>query len=118
MQNVWRSRWKNLVKRPEGLAKAMAGAASGRPKLQFALAHWSKGEAGQWERRTTLHATPEALLQAAAELGQDFVLVGKRYPFPQQADLLTSPAFADEALKVLQRAWPVYRYAFEQTEGR
>jgi hypothetical protein len=32
--------------------------------------------------------------------------------------LLTSPAFADKAAAILKKAWPAYRYAFEQTEGK
>ncbi len=118
MQNVWRPRWKSLAKRPEGLAKAIDKAASGRPKLQLALTHWEKGARKQWERRTALCASATELLALAAQWGQDFVVVGKVYPFPQEAELLTSPAFAETALRVLKKAWPVYRYAFEQTEGR
>ena len=118
MQNVWRPRWKSLVKRPEGLIKVMDKAASGRPKLQFALGHWTKSEDSEWERHTSVFGSATELLAAAAQWGQDFVVVGKVYPFPKQADFLTSPAFADTALTILKKAWLVYRYAFEQTEGR
>jgi hypothetical protein len=118
MQNVWRPRWKSLVKRPEGLAKAIDKAASGRPKLQLALMYWVKGARNEWQRRTTLCTNATELLALAAQRGQDFVLVGKVYLFPQQAKLLTSPAFAQTVARVLRKAWPVYRYAFEQTEGR
>jgi hypothetical protein len=118
MQNVWRPRWKRLVKQPEGLLKVMDKAASGRPKLQFALVHWVKDGDGQWERQTPTFGSAKDLLAAAAEWGQDFVLVGKVYPFPQQADFLTSPAVAQTALTILKRAWPVYKHAFERTEGK
>jgi len=118
MQNVWRPRWKSLVKRPAGLIKAIDKAASGRPKLQLALAHWTKGEDNEWERHTSSFGNATDLLAAAAEIGQDFVLVGKILPFPQQVDLLTSPAFADTAATVLKKAWPIYKVAFEQTEAK
>jgi hypothetical protein len=117
MQNVWRPRWKTLAKRPEGLVKVIDKAASGRPKLQLALIHWEKTAKNRWQRRTTHCANATELLALAAQWGQDFVLVGKTYPFPQEARLLTSPAFADKAASILKQAWPVYRYAFEQTEG-
>ncbi|MBM3502102.1 MAG: hypothetical protein FJX74_25905 [Armatimonadetes bacterium] len=117
MQNVWRPRWKTLAKRPEGLVQAIDKAASGRPKLQLALVHWEKNAQKQWERRTTVCTTAAELLALAAEWGQDFVLVGHVYPFPQQVKLLSSPAFAGKAVAALKKAWPVYRYAFEQTEG-
>jgi uncharacterized protein YktB (UPF0637 family) len=117
MHNVWRPRWKRLAKRPEGLVRAIDKAASGRPRLQLALAHWEKNAENRWERRTTLCKTATELLALAAERGQDFVVVGRAYPFPKEVDLLTSPEFPQTALAVLKRAWPVYRYAFEQGEG-
>ena len=115
MQNVWRPRWEKLVRRPDGLISAMERVAEGRPKLQFALVHWVKNTANHWQRRTSVFETPSELLRAAAEWGQDFVMVGRSYPFPQEEKLLTSPRFADVALSVLKKAWPLYRYAFEQT---
>jgi hypothetical protein len=118
MQNVWRPRWKSLARKPEGLVKAVDKAASGRPKLQLALIHWEKGAKQQWQRRTTPCANAAELLALAAQWGQDFVLVGKVFPFPQEVKLLTSPAFADKAAAILKKAWPAYRYAFEQTEGK
>ena len=118
MQNVWRRRWKNLVKKPEGLIQAMDKAASGRPKLHLALAHWTKNDEQEWERQTSRFKTAAELLAAAAQWGQDFVVVGKVYPFPQQVELLTSEAFAGDALTILRKAWPVYRCALGQTEHR
>ena len=111
-QNVWRPRWKRLVRtsRP-ALEKAMEQAASGRPKLDLILSYWT-----HHERQTMAHGSPAELLDAAEVWGQDFVVVGKAYPFPQKADLLTSPDLAEDALSVLRKAFPVYKLAFEQTE--
>jgi len=117
IQCVWKPRWQNLVKSPAGLEKAMNQAARGTPKLQLALGHWVKQDS-TWERRTSLFRTAKQLLAAAAEFGQDFAIVGRSYPFPPEVDRLTSPGFADEAVEVLQAAWPVYRYAFEHSETK
>lgn len=117
VQNVWRRRWKNLTRHSKDLANLMAEAVSGRPSLQLALVHWVQGQQQEWERRTSVFPTPAQLLRSAAEWGQDFVLVGKIYPFPQEADLLTSPRFAETALEVLRKAYPLYYYAFDVTLG-
>jgi hypothetical protein len=115
MQCVWKRRWKALAKHAAALEKVMGKATRGTPKLQLALAHWVKQPDDTWERTTSCFKTPKALLAAAAQWGQDFVIVGRVYPFPPEADLLTSPRFAEEAAEVLQKAWPVYRCAFEET---
>jgi len=118
MQNVWRERWKRLVKqRRADLIRTIDKASSGRPKLHLALVHWIRYEGETYERETLRFKTAAELLEAADELGQDFVCVGRVYPFPPEADRLTSPDFATDALKVLKKAWPVYSYAFEQTAG-
>ena len=82
-------------------------------RLEFALAHWEE----RWQRRTTIYDSPAKLLDAAGKIGQDFVCVGKVYRFPQQADFLTSPDFGEEALAILEQAFPLYKFAFEKTEG-
>jgi hypothetical protein len=117
MQSVWQRRWKSLVRQPAGLEKAVNGTTRGTPKLQLALTHWAKQADGTWDRSTTRFRTAKDLLAAAAQWGQDFVTVGRIYPFPPEADLLLSPRFAPTAADVLQKAWPVYRYAFEGTHA-
>ena len=112
-QNIWRPRWQRLASRhSKALANRMNEAAKGRPKLEFILSHWV-----DHERRTTTFDSAEELIHAAGEWGQDFVTVGKVYPFPQKADFLTSPAFGEEALAIVKKAFPIYRFAFEKSTG-
>lgn len=110
-QNVWRPRWKRLVeKHRKPLERVMRRASA--EGLELGLCHWA-----DHERTTTLYKTPAELLDAAKQWGQDFVVVGRVYPFPQEVDRLTSPKFADEALDVMAQAFPVYKRAFEATES-
>ena len=112
-QNIWRPRWQRLVSRHrKALASRMTSVASGETGLEFILSHWV-----DQQRRTTVFDSAGELLDAAAEWGQDFVAVGRRYPFPQEAEFLTSPALGEEALAVLKQAFPLYRFAFEKSAG-
>ncbi|MGQ9731066.1 MAG: hypothetical protein ACUVX8_07295, partial [Candidatus Zipacnadales bacterium] len=117
MQNVWRARWKQLLKNHhDEFARLIDQSAQGQPRLQLTLLHWTKGPTETWERRISHFKTATELLRAASEWGQDFVCVGQVYPFPQEADLLISSVFGDQVLTVFHRAWPVYRAAFQWTE--
>jgi len=104
--NIWSPAWEIVTKDAEAFA-SVVDAAAHKGGLEIAIAHWARGD------RETLHYdSADAAVEAAEELGQDWLLVGATYPWPDRADLLCSPQFFDEALRVLDSGWPVYQWAF------
>jgi hypothetical protein len=104
--NIWSSAWEIVTKDADGFAEVADAAAQGGD-LEIAIAHWAQGE-----RETLQYANAAAAVAAADQLGQDWLLVGATYPWPECAELLCSPDFFDEALCALESAWPVYEWAF------
>ncbi|MFQ5810590.1 MAG: hypothetical protein ACE5JM_13320 [Armatimonadota bacterium] len=104
--NIWSSAWEIVTKDIAGFAEAADAAAQGGD-LEIAVAHWDQGD-----RQTLQYDGARAAVAAAEDLGQDWLLVGATYPWPERADLLCSPEFFDDALRVLDGAWPVYQWAF------
>jgi hypothetical protein len=105
-QTLWRPRWKKVARRASQLANVISSAGK-QGKLDIAIAHWGD------EGRTTLkYRTAGRALAAAAELGQDFFIVGRNYLWPDTQRLLCSRRFLDEAAAVFEAAWPVYHFAF------
>ncbi len=104
--NIWSTAWEIVTKDPEGFAEA-ADVAARDGELEILIAHWESGD-----REILRYDSAREAVQAAEDLGQDWLLVGRAYPWPEQAELICSPEFFDEALRVLEGAWPVYQWAF------
>ena len=104
-QSIWRKRWREVVRR-KGLAEVIDEVAK-KGRLKIGIAHWEEGV-----RRTIQYRSGKRALEAAAELGQDFFVVGRTYLWPDKEPLVCSARFLEEVDAVFAAAWPVYHLAF------
>jgi hypothetical protein len=103
--NLWSPEWKKICEDEPALIEVIdTTVMSG----QIGILHRTETGSGEL---LTFSRTSDAIA-AAAQFRQDFLFVGRVYPWPDEQQLLCSPSFLASAQKAMFSAWPIYEYAF------
>ncbi len=104
---LWSPEWKRLCRDEPSLLRVMDSVVRSG-ELQVGILHRTESGSGEI---LPFSKSNDALL-AAAQVRQDFLFVGRVYPWPDERELLCSPSFLSPAQDAMLSAWPVYEYAF------
>jgi len=106
-QAIWRPEWKKVCEDESTLIEVIDSTARSG-ELQIGILH----RRGKGSGEIFTFSKASAALAEGARLRQDFLFVGRIYPWPDEQQLLCSPSFLASAQKTMLSAWPIYEYAF------
>ena len=110
--SIWSKGWKIACKDERELAKVIDSTAKAS-KLQIGIMHWTEwGETEKPNSEISTFTKANMAIKKATQIGQDFLFVGRYYPWPDEKNILCSESFIESAQQVLFSAWPIYEYVF------